>query len=657
MSRSSDSYIKRSRSKSWSIPFPAVLFLVVILFSALGIWRDPDRGLSDLLARIRISNSPLKQSLRIFSVDLTDSAERNLGDRIDNRQAFSDLFKVLGDGVLNGGMDFLFQKSINPDIDRRMAEEAAKMNSLVLAIVPVPAELSLFTGKDNDAIEKEILKKQLWHPRVAESGDIPVAWTLQLPLPELARNAKHLGHIAIMPDDDGLYRRIPLFYRWEDGYMPSFSLALAAEELKVDYKNVEIHPGSHIFLPLPNGKSINIPIDRSGSARVPIPVLWAKGVKHWPLDTVVEMSKDPAGAGELINQWSDGVVIAADLTTIKKDYGSTPIEAAYPLSGLHTSMLNGILTNTFYTPMPLFLKLLIVLLLLAGIFLTGMISRDTPFHIVFAAALLALAGIACLLWFRFLILPWFFAPALGVAGSWAVAFGMRLLKSRDQRLLLESALNRYFSPALTSRVLAEKNIDLVPMVKELTILFVDISGFTRWSSNKTPELVHVFLTDYLESMSAILFRHGGTIDKFMGDGILAFFGDPLDQTDHAPRALRAALDMQLKAKELCGIWLDTAGMDLKIRIGVNTGPVIVGNLGSLTRIEYTVIGAAVNLGQRMESNAPVGSILVSESTWAKAQGQFQFGEVLAVKVKGYEAPVTAYILEKELEAADGKGSE
>jgi len=234
---------------------------------------------------------------------------------------------------------------------------------------------------------------------------------------------------------------------------------------------------------------------------------------------------------------------------------------------------------------------------------------------------------------------------------------MRLQQSREERLLLESALNRYFSPALTARVLAEKKVDLIPVSKELTILFADVSGFTRWSSDKSPELVHVFLTDYLESMSSILFRHGGTIDKFMGDGILAFFGDPLDQTDHVARAMRAALDIQLKAQELRAVWLDTAGMDLKLRIGVNTGPVIVGNLGSRTRIEYTVIGAAVNLGQRMESNAPLGGILVSESTWAKTQGLFQFGEVLSVKVKGYEAPVAAYVLEREIASAQGKGAE
>jgi adenylate cyclase len=621
-----------------------------VLFSALGFWRDSDRGLSDALLRIRIANSPLKQSLRIYPVDLTDRAERNLGDRLDNRQAFVDLFQVLGDGVLSAGMDFLFHKNKDPGIDEKMAAAASEMSSLVLSIVPVTAELSSFTGRENDAAEKEILERQLWHPRVSGTGEIPVASAFILPFAGLAGKAKRLGHIAILPDDDGIYRRIPLFYRWGDGFIPAYALALAAEELHIDTRLVEIRLGSHVFLPLPKGKGIRIPIDGSGFALVPFPALWAKGVNHRQLDKVVEASMDPAARMDLINQWSDGVVLAADLTTANKDFGTTPIESVYPLAGLHYSLLNGILTNTFYRPMPLPLRLIIVLLVLAGIVAAGRISRDIPFHLGYAAALLALAGFACLLWFRFLILPWFVVPASGLAGAWGLAFGMRLLKSREQRLLLESALNRYFSPALTSRVLAEKNVDLVPVVKELTILFVDISSFTRWSSDKSPELVHVFLTDYLESMSAILFRHGGTIDKFMGDGILAFFGDPLDQTDHAPRALRAALEMQRKAEELREIWLETAGMDLKIRIGVNTGPVIVGNLGSRTRIEYTVIGAAVNLGQRMESNAPVGSVLVSESAWEKTKGAFRFGEVLSIKVKGYEAPMTAYILQGELES-------
>jgi adenylate cyclase len=363
------------------------------------------------------------------------------------------------------------------------------------------------------------------------------------------------------------------------------------------------------------------------------------------------MAATKGGVDELINQWSDGIVIAADLTTGAKDFGSTPVEPVFPLSGIHTALLNGILTGTFYSPTPFWIGMIIALILLAAVFLANRYLQGTALHLGFGILLLLLFIFVCVLWFQALILPWFFAPAMGLLAAWIAAFGLRVLKAHEERLLLESALSRYFSRALAMRVLTEKKIDLIPVSKEVTVLFADIAGFTRWSSDKTPELVHRFLCFYLESMASIIFDHGGTIDKFMGDGILAFFGDPLDQPDHAERALRTALDMQKKAHEIREMWFPRASMDLKIRIGVNTGQAIVGNLGSETRIEYTVIGAAVNFGQRMESNAPVGGTLVSHTTYEIAKTRFGFGEQRQVTVKGYDQPVTAYVLESEIAAS------
>ena len=138
--------------------------------------------------------------------------------------------------------------------------------------------------------------------------------------------------------------------------------------------------------------------------------------------------------------------------------------------------------------------------------------------------------------------------------------------------------------------------------------------------------------------------HGGTVDKFMGDGILAFFGDPFDMPDHPQKCLQAAIAMQAKVKELQATWGEKAGINLKIRIGINSGRVIVGNLGSMTRIEYTVIGSAVNLAQRMESNAPVEGILVTEETWKRTKDQFEFAESRDVTVKGYDDVIKAYVV-------------
>jgi adenylate cyclase len=227
---------------------------------------------------------------------------------------------------------------------------------------------------------------------------------------------------------------------------------------------------------------------------------------------------------------------------------------------------------------------------------------------------------------------------------WAGSFLLRLVGRYQEQLLLQNALSRYFPSALAQRIMRERKTELIPAYKDLTILFSDISGFTKWSSDKDPELVHSFLNDYLETMAGILFANGGTVDKFMGDGILAFFGDPFDMPDHCERCLKAAIEMQDKIREFSEKWKPLTSLDLKVRVGINTGKVIVGNLGSKTRIEYTVIGADVNLGQRMESNAPVGGILVTAAVYEKLKDKFAFAEKRDVIVKGYAQPIEAYVV-------------
>jgi class 3 adenylate cyclase len=174
------------------------------------------------------------------------------------------------------------------------------------------------------------------------------------------------------------------------------------------------------------------------------------------------------------------------------------------------------------------------------------------------------------------------------------------------------------------------------------MLFADIAGFTSWSAGQDAGTVHSFLSDYLESMSAVIFGAGGTIDKFMGDGLLAFFGDPFPQDDHAQRAVRAAIAMQGEIRALRSVWKPRAGIDLAVRIGINTGMVIAGNLGTKTRIEYTVIGAAVNLGQRMESASRPGGILVGAATRDRIASGVSFGPRRLVSVKGYAEKVPCY---------------
>ncbi|MDR1129128.1 MAG: adenylate/guanylate cyclase domain-containing protein, partial [Treponema sp.] len=270
------------------------------------------------------------------------------------------------------------------------------------------------------------------------------------------------------------------------------------------------------------------------------------------------------------------------------------------------------------------------------------VRKDRLYFFIYLGLIAAFSAWTFAAWFTLRIGPWYGNMAGGLVLFFAAGFTVRLFRRYREELLLKSALSRYFPRSLAERIAAEGRTELNPVFKELAILFTDISNFTKWSSDKEPALVHAFLSDYLETMAGIIFEHGGTVDKFMGDGILAFFGDPFEMPDQTRRCISAALAMQEKIRELALIWAPRAGINLKVRMGINTGRVIVGNLGTNARIEYTVIGAAVNLAQRMESNAPIGGILVTGAVREKAGNGFSFSEKREIPVKGYNKPIEAY---------------
>jgi class 3 adenylate cyclase len=375
---------------------------------------------------------------------------------------------------------------------------------------------------------------------------------------------------------------------------------------------------------------------------------WVGTENRIPFHDVVKAKTDDAANKEIYNDLNGLIALVAEISTSQKDFGPTSFERLYPLSGIHAEVINSISKHFdkrafIKWASPLF-KALTLLLFVCAAFFCIRLRKDLLFHLGFLAALLIFSGLTLFRWQTAAISPWFAFPVSLLCVIWIIALVSRLFVRYREQLLMRTALSRYFPRALAERIMREGKTELIPAYKELTILFSDISGFTKWSSDKSPEDVHRFLSDYLESMAGILFSYGGTVDKFMGDGILAFFGDPLDMSDHTERCIKAAIAMQEKIRELAKKWKPLVDIDLKVRIGINTGKVIVGNLGNKTRIEYTVIGAAVNLAQRMESNAPVGGILVTADEKKKVKDKFSFPEKRDVTVKGYVETIEAYVV-------------
>jgi len=624
-----------------------ITFLVFFALLWSGFFSYLDTAVYDFFLGLKVNHSPRALNPQIIPIDLNDKSEMVLGERLDDRAAFGDLFSIIGYSNAQVALDFIYRgERAN---DRYMLEAASKLKALFIAVIPVPEGRENVSYRGLSPEESALLREHIWRPKEFGAGNVPRAGTFLMPFLEFGQMATQLAHISIDPDPDGIYRRTPLFYAWEDGLVPAISLASALWELGVDGNDIEVHWGKKIIVPLGPDESVSIPIDSGGFTIVPFGGKWEDTTHRYSLDRLSDALRDERLLSEVRNDLMRSLCFVADTTFEKKDLGPIPFEKVYLLSGLHTWVISGILDaslgeDRFFREVPARYRVMVLILFAAIFLLLGMVKKDGIFNAFSAALFLVFTCITLYLWFFRLILPWYAGGAAVILFAWLFGFMYRFLTQRQR----QSALERYVPRPVAHKLASGQRTSLVPVYKNLTIIFSDIKSFTAWSSEKEAGDVHGFLNDYLESMADILFAHGATVDKFMGDGILAFFGDPLDIPNHAEEAVKAAIAMQHKVQVLREKWHERVGIDLKVRMGINTGKVIVGDLGTRRRIEYTVIGSTVNVAQRMESLAPPGGILVTEHTRAAVEAgckgglPFSFSEPLELTVKGYDKPLTGY---------------
>lgn len=318
---------------------PICLFVIFGALSFSSAWDWADRGLYDLCLRIKCSIAPLEKSPRIVAVDLTDRVELSLGRAVDSRQVFLDAITVLGKAKAQGGFDTLFSSQKDPEIDSEIAGALRQAPGCTLIIEPLSKAETNFSGSASAAWENAIVRKHLWHPRVLNEGKVPVAERFLLPTRKLAERAPHLAQAALRIDSDGICRRAPLLYKWEDGYMPSFALVMAVDALGIDPRAIVLDAGSCLRLPMKNGKKIDIPIDDSACAYIPYTGLWRDGPRRIPLDAFASAAHDEKTFAEMYDLIDGNIVAFSDITTSQKDYGTTPLESVYPLSGVSRVIL------------------------------------------------------------------------------------------------------------------------------------------------------------------------------------------------------------------------------------------------------------------------------------------------------------------------------
>jgi len=231
-----------------------------------------------------------------------------------------------------------------------------------------------------------------------------------------------------------------------------------------------------------------------------------------------------------------------------------------------------------------------------------------------------------------------------LSGLCAIAIRQAELRTRlEEEKIATSRLQRYHSPSVVKRILesSKKEAALEARELEATILFADLCGFTSMSENMEPSRVAHMLNGFLSRMTDVIFEHEGTLDKFIGDCVMAFFGAPVSTDDHAEKAIKCALDMRKALKDYN---LQTEGeKELNFRVGINTGKIVAGDIGSTRRMEYTVLGEVVNVASRLQSSvARPGQIVIGEKTFESVGGKFKMNEIKDVQVKGISKTLTAY---------------
>jgi adenylate cyclase len=219
-------------------------------------------------------------------------------------------------------------------------------------------------------------------------------------------------------------------------------------------------------------------------------------------------------------------------------------------------------------------------------------------------------------------------------------------EEREKRFI-KGAFSQYLAPAVVNQLVGDPNLlKLGGERKVLTAFFSDVARFSTRSEKLTPEELVLLLNEYLSEMTDIIMKYEGTVDKFEGDAIIAFFGAPIPQEDHARRACLATLDMQKRCNEMRKTWREQGKHELFMRIGLNTGPMVVGNMGSKTRMDYTMMGDSVNLAARLEGvNKQYGTYdMFSEFTYEHVKDEVEVRELDLIRVVGKSEPVRIYQL-------------
>ena len=465
-------------------------------------------------------------------------------------------------------------------------------------------------------------------------------------LPELQQSAASVGHFNPLVDFDGRVRRVPMLVEYDGAYYESLSLAMVRTLLghpKLLPGFASVKSGGYAgleWLELDFAEDkLKIPVDKDVATFVPY-----RGKQgSFPYISITDVLHDRIDLAQL----KDKIVLVGTTAPGLLDMRATPVEEVYPGVEVHANMISGILDQDMKESPPYMLGAEVVWLLLIGICLSVLLPLFSPAKAILASVLVLATTMLLSL------LMWSYGNVLMPAANSLIMVALLFALNMSYGYFIESRtkhqITRLFGKYVPSELVDEmsKNPEQVVSMegesREMTVLFSDVRGFTTISEKLDPKELSQLMNEFLTPLSRVISKYHGKVDKYMGDCIMAFWGAPKPLPDHARNAILAGIEMQQTLQKLQPRFKERGWPEIHVGVGINTGRVSVGNMGSEVRVAYTVMGDEVNLASRLESITKrygVG-IIVGENT-KNAVPDFLYRELDHVQVVGKDKPVAIY---------------
>ncbi|MDD3150940.1 MAG: adenylate/guanylate cyclase domain-containing protein [Candidatus Gastranaerophilales bacterium] len=603
---------------------------------------------------VRLSSSQ-KASSEIVNVVIDDESLSKIGRWPWKRTYYADIFEYLENyaNVNAIAFDSIISSYGDKQSDKEFFERLNNLNQPVLGMfftknIQNQPELASILNKHKikmiDLRKSEIIKKTNY------SG-------ISHSLKEILSSNQKIGSVLIQPDEDGIIRKLEPFVLYNSNYYPSMSLAIYS---KIKNSNEFIIKKNEFFNDL----------DYFTLQSEDKPFLFIKWYK--PYKKGASMSHKSYSAWQIIKSYEqikngqkpmispgelNGKIIVVGATaTALNDFKPTPLGLNYPGVDIQATCIDNFLNNDFLVKLPEKFNILAISLLSITIFALAY-SLSILYSILFSTFLMFAYLIFCLILFSKGYTIAIATPIVFSAFSMTAGFAIRYFIENIKKQKFQTTMAKYVSKNVMANVLKdEKFSTLGGRKKEITVLFADIRGFTTLSETLEPEEVSEVLNSYFTQMVPIVEKYNGVVNKFIGDALMAIFGDVSDNENHPQNAVLCANEMLKTIKNLQKKWHEEGKPKIEIGIGINTGLAFVGNIGTESRMEYTAIGDTINLASRIEAHNRIyhTKLLISDFTHNRVKNIVDTIKISSVEIKGRNETVDIYEVINLIQTNDSK---